>query len=862
MPCRVRQTKERLLCFFNNCLAQFKSTQGHSQHINAIHAMTINSFSPSTAMQILPTNGDSNSSDDDDESIDRPKLGDYHDQDMDEPGSYTAESPLLSPQAKKHFHSHLTGIPCDEHGIDLPQDAPPPSQPLPDNLFEPFKDEVQFCLANFLFCKVQMLQGSIDELLQIWVLSQKDHDTFGPFANYKELYAEIDAIKLGDAPWKCLIVQAESNLPPDAPSWKCQEYQIWYRDPDTVISNMLANTDFAQEFDTTPYVHVDADGCQRWCDFISGNYAWRHLVWCFSLGTGIMQSSSDNLQTQIYRSNPNTKGAMYVGIIVGADKTTVLVGTSHVEYHLLYISIENIHNSVWHAHQNGVIPISFLAIPKSNHKYDNNASFHLFKKQLYHQSIAAIFESLKPVITTPIQVYLSGIIGGWCPKCVLTSFPKADNSSRCMQECTQVLLEEYSGLDMLWFNFGIDENILPFTWFFPHADIHEMLTPDLLYQIIKGTFKNYLVDWVGEYLVITEGDKCASEILDVIDQRIAAMPAFSGLHCFSHGHCFKQWTDDDSKALMKVYLPAIADYFPEPIIQCLTSFLDFCYLVCHSDITETTLAKINMAVSCFHQYREAFIECVDFGAPNGVCSSITESWHITAMKKPWQHSNRNNTMSQMLLTNQHLDKLHVLHGFLANKRLIAPNHPPLPDPFDLDNEDAGAIDGPVLAEVTLAHTRGILSLLATHVHEPALPDWLQRFLYDQLHQDTDPSADEISIKQCPDITSKVYVYHSAVTSFCAPSMGIVQIKMFLSFMHGGVDYPCVLVHWFKKVTRDRDLKMGMWIIQPEQKYDWPVVSVVHLDSLFCGAHLTPVFGLHAVLLNFHYSSLLDCFTVF
>jgi hypothetical protein len=29
-----------------------------------------------------------------------------------------------------------------------------------------------------------------------------------------------------------------------------------------------------------------------------------------------------------------------------------------------------------------------------------------------------------------------------------------------------------------------------------------------------------------------------------------------------------------------------------------------------------------------------------FGASNGLCSSITESWHITAVKKPWCQSSR------------------------------------------------------------------------------------------------------------------------------------------------------------------------------------------------------------------------------
>ena len=46
-----------------------------------------------------------------------------------------------------------------------------------------------------------------------------------------------------------------------------------------------------------------------------------------------------------------------------------------------------------------------------------------------------------------------------------------------------------------------------------------------------------------------------------------------------------------------------------------------------------------------------------FGAPNGICTSITKNKHIDAVKKPWRCSNRYNALSQMLITNSRLDKL-------------------------------------------------------------------------------------------------------------------------------------------------------------------------------------------------------------
>lgn len=72
----------------------------------------------------------------------------------------------------------------------------------------------------------------------------------------------------------------------------------------------------------------------------------------------------------------------------------------------------------------------------------------------------------------------------------------------------------------------INSYIQPFTNDFPHADIHELLAPDLLHQIIKGAYKDHLVTWVEKYLLRTHGKMQANIILDDIDRRCVYAPSF------------------------------------------------------------------------------------------------------------------------------------------------------------------------------------------------------------------------------------------------------------------------------------------------------------------------------------------------
>jgi hypothetical protein len=117
-----------------------------------------------------------------------------------------------------------------------------------------------------------------------------------------------------------------------------------------------------------------------------------------------------------------------------------------------------------------------------------------------------------------------------------------------------------------------------------------------------------------------------------------------------------------------------------------------------------------------------------------------------------------------------------------------------PEADDNEDDDSGPAPGPKsLSSIELAHVLCASHLtsfllkhfadvimcserhyphsaegLAEHLGQPRFPNLLCHFLYEQTHPDVDTAAD-VPIDDCPSIHSRVYVYHSAVARFYAPS---------------------------------------------------------------------------------------------
>ena len=128
------------------------------------------------------------------------------------------------------------------------------------------------------------------------------------------------------------------------------------------------------------------------------------------------------------------------------------------------------------------------------------------------------------------------------------------------------------------------------------------------------------------------------------------------------------------------------------MVQCIAAFMNACYIARRNVIKGPALEHFQTCVEQFHHLRNIFIQAGVrasislprqhalshyyyaiqlFGSPNGLCSSITESKHIKAVKEPWRRSNRFHALIQMLQILVRLDKMATLRRVFSRMGMLA-----------------------------------------------------------------------------------------------------------------------------------------------------------------------------------------------
>jgi hypothetical protein len=92
-------------------------------------------------------------------------------------------------------------------------------------------------------------------------------------------------------------------------------------------------------------------------------------------------------------------------------------------------------------------------------------------------------------------------------------------------------------------------------------------------------------------------------------------------------------------------------------------------------------------------------------------------------------------------------------------------------------------------------------------------------------------------------------------------LSVACMQLFFSFSHGGVQYPCALVHWFSSVGDSPNNNTGMWEVVNDTPNKYPS-TILHLDTIVRTAHLLPVFGCEHMSQALSFTDTLNSFTRF
>ena len=196
--------------------------------------------------------------------------------------------------------------------------------------------------------------------------------------------------------------------------------------------------------------------------------------------------------------------------------------------------------------------------------------------------------------------------------------------------------------------------------------------------------------------------------------------------------------------------------------------------------------------------------------------------------------------------------------------------------------------------------------IALEIDQPDFTDLIRRFIHQQQAPAGEVPDSDSSLSDLPMFYGKIAVYPSVVAVFYSPSdisgvggmrkerirvvkswrngpgrydtvlintnptaegmlgLDVARVKLFFSISHGKDQYPCALVHWFRRAGDSPDANTGMWVVDKMDPVndDGESFAIVHLDTIVRAAHLIPVFGRERVSPTLSFSDTLDSFTKF
>lgn len=178
----------------------------------------------------------------------------------------------------------VLALPCNRHGnfISIHSQPSPPVAPdaTPDNPWHPFEGRLSFDWAYYNFVELQASERKINKGLDLWLAARLEvgNNTPIPWSSTTEMYATIDSIQEGNAPFQTIQFKYSEPIPDDPPRWMTQTYELCTCNVRTLLHNQLRTTDFKDEIDIWPYRQFNHKGERVWSNLMSADWAWDTAV--------------------------------------------------------------------------------------------------------------------------------------------------------------------------------------------------------------------------------------------------------------------------------------------------------------------------------------------------------------------------------------------------------------------------------------------------------------------------------------------------------------------------------------------------------------------------------------------------------